>query len=160
MNQRNCLALLLLLLCVVSLSAQSQEKRITVSFTGISLSEAMRRIEKSTGYTFFYDATQVRVEQKVNLVCKNELLSVALDKMLGSIHLSFEITNTQIAVFNKQGVVTRTNIKVHGKVSCEEGEEIVGANVIIEGTNKGTITDLDGRFELETLLMQFLLSLS
>ena len=82
MIQRNCIVLFLLLLCMLNLSAQAQEKRITASFSDISLSEAMWRIEQSIGYTFFYDATQVRVEQKVSLECKDEKLSVALDKML------------------------------------------------------------------------------
>ena len=46
-------------------------------------------------------------------------------------------------------------------VEAERGEEIVGANIIMEGTNKGTITDLEGCFELEssfgaTLVVSFI----
>ena len=53
MIQRNCIVLFLLLLCMLNLSVQAQEKRITASFSDISLSEAMWRIEQSIGYTFF-----------------------------------------------------------------------------------------------------------
>ena len=112
MIQRNCIVLFLLLLCMLNLSAQAQEKRITASFSDISLSEAMWRIEQSIGYTFFYDATQVRVEQKVSLECKDENLSVALDKMLRPIRLSFDIINTQIAIFNQDDFLPPLGIRL------------------------------------------------
>ena len=149
MIQRNCIVLFLLLLCMLNLSAQAQEKRITASFSDISLSEAMWRIEQSIGYTFFYDATQVRVEQKVSLECKDEKLSVALDKMLRPIRLSFDIINTQIAIFNQDDFLPPLGIRVRGKVLDEEGAAIIGANVMVEGTTKGTVTDIEGYFALE-----------
>lgn len=150
MIQRNCFALFLLLLCVVNLSAQTQKKRITASFTGISLSEAMWRIEQSTGYTFFYDATQVKVDKKVSLECKDEWLPVALDRMLAPIQLSFEIINTQIAIFAEEEAMSPPDISVRGKVLDETETEIIGANVVVEGTTLGTVTDLEGCFELKT----------
>tara|TARA_R110002020_G_scaffold312101_3_gene527624 strand:- start:55674 stop:58691 length:3018 start_codon:yes stop_codon:yes gene_type:complete len=39
--------------------------------------------------------------------------------------------------------------QVSGTVSDTEGIPIVGANVLVEGTNNGTMTDFDGSFELE-----------
>ena len=149
MNLKNYFATLLLFFYAINLSAQMQEKKITINFSNIPLSEAMGRIEKSTGYTFFYDAAQVNVKQKVSLNSKNELISKALDKMLHPLNLSYEITNTQIAVFNKKAISLGTNVKVHGKVVDETGEGIIGANIIVEGTTTGVITDFEGNFELE-----------
>ena len=37
-------------------------------------------------------------------------------------------------------------MKVEGFVQDKDGEPIVGATVLIEGTNMGTVTDVDGRF--------------
>ncbi|MEM0991820.1 MAG: carboxypeptidase-like regulatory domain-containing protein [Bacteroidota bacterium] len=40
---------------------------------------------------------------------------------------------------------------VRGEVYDEEtGETLIGANIIIEGTSQGTVTDFDGSFELKT----------
>ena len=39
-------------------------------------------------------------------------------------------------------------ITVNGVVQDTQGEPIVGANVLIKGTTQGTITDLDGNFQL------------
>ena len=38
------------------------------------------------------------------------------------------------------------NIRVEGKVLDEQGEGLIGAGVVIQGTRTGTITDLDGNF--------------
>ena len=70
MNLKKHFALLTLLFFSVVLSAQEIEKMITISFSKIPLSEAMARIEKTSGYTFFYDATQVNVKQEVSLNVK------------------------------------------------------------------------------------------
>ena len=40
------------------------------------------------------------------------------------------------------------NMKVEGRVQDKQGEPVVGASVLIEGTNMGTISDVDGRFVL------------
>jgi len=38
------------------------------------------------------------------------------------------------------------NLRVEGKVLDEQGEGLIGAGVVIQGTRTGTITDLDGNF--------------
>lgn len=38
---------------------------------------------------------------------------------------------------------------IKGKVTDKTGEPIIGANVMIDGTSKGTLTDMDGHFELQ-----------
>ena len=51
-------------------------------------------------------------------------------------------------------------INVKGLVKDATGEPIIGANVIVKGTTTGTITDFDGRFQLDvnrgsTLIFSF-----
>ena len=43
------------------------------------------------------------------------------------------------------------NLRVEGKVVDEQGEGLVGAGVVIQGTTTGTITDLDGNFILPSV---------
>ena len=39
-------------------------------------------------------------------------------------------------------------IQVNGNVQDVKGEPIIGANILIKGTATGTITDLDGNFQI------------
>lgn len=51
-------------------------------------------------------------------------------------------------------------VKINGHVLDSNGESIIGASVMVKGSTEGTITDLDGKFELSimphsTLLISF-----
>ena len=46
------------------------------------------------------------------------------------------------------GQISAQNQRVTGKVLDEQGEGVIGAGVVIQGTTTGTITDLDGNFSL------------
>lgn len=46
-------------------------------------------------------------------------------------------------------VVQQSEVTVRGQVVDEAGEPIIGANVVVEGTTNGMITDLDGNFSLK-----------
>ncbi|MGN0068476.1 MAG: SusC/RagA family TonB-linked outer membrane protein [Prevotella sp.] len=48
-------------------------------------------------------------------------------------------------------VATAQTFTVKGVVHDENGEPVIGASVMIKGSNKGTMTDLDGKFELKAI---------
>ncbi len=55
-----------------------------------------------------------------------------------------------ILTFGLSSVFAQENI-VNGKITDKEtGEELIGATVVIKGTTIGTVTDLNGNFELKT----------
>ena len=142
-------AFLLLLILCVPLSAQVKEKLITVDFSDLPLSEAINRIEKVSRYTFFYDANQVDVKQKVSLKVKKATAQQAMNVMLKNTDLKYEVTNTQIALFTKdKPEALEHGITIKGQVVDEHGEPIIGGNVIAEGTTNGTITNIDGYYTL------------
>ena len=49
------------------------------------------------------------------------------------------------------GLSFAQNLRVEGKVLDEQGEALIGAGVVIQGTRTGTITDLDGNFVLPSV---------
>jgi Domain of unknown function (DUF4139) len=57
----------------------------------------------------------------------------------------------EIEDFTKLRLANQFN-KIKGKIrDANDGEVLVGATVLIQGTTRGTLTDLDGNFELELL---------
>ena len=56
-----------------------------------------------------------------------------------------------ITTKDKRGVEktsAKGDMKVEGIVQDKDGEPVVGAAILIEGTKSGSITDVDGRFVL------------
>lgn len=56
--------------------------------------------------------------------------------------------------------ITQQQTEIKGVVVDEQGEPVIGANVVIKGTTRGVITDLDGNFTLmassnETILVSY-----
>ena len=57
---------------------------------------------------------------------------------------------TMFFFFISISVVLAQTVKVTGTVtSGDDGEPIIGATILVKGTNIGTITDLDGNFSLD-----------
>ena len=40
-------------------------------------------------------------------------------------------------------------LAVHGKIKDENGNPMAGVNIVIEGTNLGTVSDLDGTYKIK-----------
>lgn len=79
----------------------------------------------------------VNMDRKIMVFTLSFCLSV-----LSSLHLYALETGTEV-----QSVV-QTHKNVSGKVVDSKGEPIIGANVFVDGTTTGVITDMDGKFQL------------
>lgn len=150
MNFKKHVVVLLLLFCVLNISAQVKERFIDINLSNAPLSEVMMQLEKQSGYTFFYDAEQVNVKQKVALNVKKATIINAMTALLKNTDLKFEITNSQIVLFLKKDHrgASAKEVSIKGTVVDEKGEPIIGANVLVDGTSIGVITDIDGNYTL------------
>ena len=54
------------------------------------------------------------------------------------------------------GLMTAQTSRVTGLVTSEEdGQPVVGASILVNGTTLGTITDIDGKFTIANVLFLF-----
>ena len=150
MNLKKKLTLLLSILFVLNTFAQNSDKNINISFSGIPLSEAIKRIESISKYTFFYDAQKIDLNQKVSLKAESLSIQQTVTQLLLNSTIKFEIKNLQIALYQKAGKQLQENVKkISGLVTDEKGENIIGASVLLKGSKFGTITDFNGKFSIE-----------
>ncbi len=152
MNLKKKITLFLSLIFTLNIIAQqAKENTITISFRDKPLSEAIKLIEESSKYTFFYDAAKVDVKQKVSLDVKNAPVQDAIKQMLSRANVRFEISNLQIVLYPKQVTVSKdaSSKTISGKVIDETGEPLIGVVVSVRGKSKGVATDLDGNFSLD-----------
>lgn len=124
--------------------------KITVSFSKLPLSEAIKKIETVSDYSFFYDVNKTNLQQQVSLQAEDLAIETAMKLLLKGTNLTFSITNRQIALIPKPGTETAP-VKIRtltGVVVDENEEPVIGANVVEKGTTNGVITDIDGKFSL------------
>ncbi|ADV42809.1 TonB-dependent receptor [Bacteroides helcogenes] len=152
MNKKLCLLFFTLLFSFINVFSQSEkiDKPISIQFSNLSLKEALNKFEQVSGYTFFYDAEQVNLKQTVSMNVKQATVGKAVTELLKNTDLGFEIANLQITLISKKASVAqqKKEVKISGIVSDDTGEPVIGANVSVQGTTIGAITDLDGRYTL------------
>jgi TonB-linked SusC/RagA family outer membrane protein len=149
MYERTCfLSFCLFIFFSLQLQAEEAPEKITLSFSNIPLSEAIKKIESTTIFTFFYDVNKTNLNQPVSLNVKNATIEEAITQLLKSSDLTFSVTNRQIALYLRTVSVEQRKT-VTGTVTNEDGEPVIGANVVEKGTTNGITTDADGNFRLD-----------
>ena len=147
---RMCFTILTLIFYFTTTSSANEStEKITISFSNIELSEAIKQIQEKSDYTFFYDVNKTDLTQKVSLKAESMDMHEAMKTMLRMTDLTFEITNHQIALISNLKQPQQQKKVISGIVQDNLGETIIGANVMEKGTTNGIITDMDGKFTLQ-----------
>ncbi|MDR2145072.1 MAG: TonB-dependent receptor [Tannerella sp.] len=115
----------------------------------VSIEDIINQIEDSSDYRFLYNKKMVDVTQKVSVSVQDEDIKSILNKVFAHTNIAYSIDGKQI-ILNGKGAFTDASPKktVSGTVTDKEGEPIIGASVLEQGTNNGVSTDLDGHFTL------------
>ncbi len=138
---------------VFATSTYSQNIRLSLNLKNVTIRAVLQEIEDKSDFYFMYDATKVDVNREVNFTCDNQELTEILDKLFRKTGITYEINNRQIAL-NKLGDFSLSvqNIqKVSGKVTDSSGAPLPGVSIIIKGTTRGIITDVDGNYSLSNV---------
>lgn len=139
---------------------------VTARFRNVTLDEVLWEMQKQTNLTFIYsteEAKQVRIK---DMDVNNEKVSVVLDRCLRNSGLMYTVHNGAVVIKPNhdtagQAAATQQKVELKGVVTdAELNEPVIGANVVVMGTGKGTVTDLDGRFVLQVDKLPVTLSVS
>jgi len=133
-------------------------RRITVKLNNQKLSVALRQIGNLATVKFIYSPQVIPVDQKVTLNPQNETLSAVLESLLTPLNIGYEISGDQLVLrmvpapksaekpeTNKAGSVDKL---IKGSVMGEQNDPLPGVSIVIKGTQRGTLTDADGKFEI------------
>lgn len=134
-----------------SITLYAQEQRVTVKVRNASLKDVFKQIEKQTTYRFSYRDVVVDDRNDITMSKDNASVSSVLDIVFKERDLDYKIVSSRmIAISRKKSEVVSTGKmkKISGVVKDSNGEPIIGANIKVEGTTMGTVTDLNGNFTL------------
>lgn len=142
---------LTLIFMLIPFAAMAQ--KYSVSYKMQSIEKVIADLRKKTGYGFVYQPEVVKNVSAITATCRDTNLSQLLNQIIcEQAGLNYEIVEKTI-VLTKADANAKANVVKHksviGKVTDVNGEPLVGATVVQEGTTKGTITDADGKFSME-----------
>lgn len=130
----------------------SQNAMLNLHMKNVTIEEVINSIEKQTEYHFLYNKEVVNVDRKVSVSMKEKTIIEVLDNLFFNADISYTISDQHI-VLNKKGIFHQVSKKKHvtGNVVDENGEPIIGVNIVEKGTINGTVTDIDGSYSINVL---------
>ncbi|MEO6000346.1 MAG: SusC/RagA family TonB-linked outer membrane protein [Chitinophagaceae bacterium] len=132
----------------------------TISWSGknVSLERVFSVVKKQTGYFFFYNYNLIKDAHRINLNVKNATLTEVLELCFKNQPIDYVIENKTIVITKRTVPVEAVKSKevkkkdsVHtvlGKINDEKGEPLIGATVIVAGTQIATAASSTGNFML------------
>lgn len=139
--------LLIVNLLQISAIGHSQSEKLNLQLKNATLKEMFAAIEKQTGYKFLY-RDDVLENIQVTIAAADAPLNEILQKALEHSNNTYKILDNNLIVIASRETLQQP--KVTGTIAdASTGEPIIGANIVVEGTTYGTVTDVDGKFSIE-----------
>ena len=129
----------------------SQFKTLSVSVNNSTLREVLKTIEKSSQFVFFYLDDAVNLERKVSIDSKNKKIEEILSELFEGTSCTYRISDRQIFISGNASAPNeqqQNKRKITGRVTDVKGEPLIGVNVTVDGDANGSITNMDGLYEI------------
>ncbi|RKO71774.1 SusC/RagA family TonB-linked outer membrane protein [Sphingobacterium puteale] len=152
----------LLLLGMMGVQASTMAQRVNINKKNVSLRKILQEINIQTGYHYLWAAPNIDPLTCTSVSFNNLPLQEALKILEKNTPIFFELEKDMIMVKPRQPEIgsiqlketilllnLKNQSKIRGKVVDENGNVLVGANVMVQGRKKGTVTDGNGEFTLD-----------
>lgn len=144
-------------LWMAATTAWAQGNKVSLKLNNVSLTSALNQVERLSGYyKINYDVNQLgnyKVSINVNQMSAKEVVDI----LLGNLPFSARVDGRYIVVRKStqaaSGARGRNNGSgkgVTGRVLDREGEPLIGVTIMVPGTQKMAVTDVNGNFALPT----------
>lgn len=120
-----------------------------------TLLQFFKAIEKNSEFKFFYTEEALKYSGEIEYLQAGKTVEEHLYNVAKQTKLRFKQVNNTISVIvqddSNVNLITKeiAEVRISGVVTDEFGEPMPGVSILVKGTTKGTVTDLDGAFSLE-----------
>lgn len=129
----------------LAITGSSQSSGLTLNIKQTKVEQILLQIENQSNYVFLYNKDLIDVEKVASINVKG----ASVDEVLG---ILFEGSNINYKLVGRQIVLSpafsQQQKKISGKVTDNKGEPLPGVSIIVKGTTNGTVTSVDGEYEL------------
>lgn len=156
-----CILQCMFLTTLLANDSKAQIKPIDETFLRManrewSLNEVFKNVESKTDYVFIFPDDLLSGRDPVVLKSGKRSVNDILVQLAQASKLKFRQVNNAIYVGGtsssgqqKEISITIELVEINGSVVDEDGQPSPGATVLVEGTNTGTVTDIDGKFTVD-----------
>lgn len=144
-------------------SAQDLLKtNVTIRAEKTALQKVLSMIEQQANVRFAYSRSMIQVKQEVSIRAEKQSLDRVLDELFKGTDIDYQVAKGQIILKKRKTskisseelpepdlTVRWIERSIAGRVTENNGEPLPGVSVLLKGTQKGTVTDVDGRFQLD-----------
>ncbi len=152
------LTLIIITFFSFQLSAHVFGQKVSLKEKNAPLKSVLKKIEKQSGVSFFYNLRDVQLNP-VSIDVKEADLTNALNLLFKGQSISYEIQDN-VVVIKKREVPNQSTVEkvpqvnqlyqqtIKGVIQDSLGNALNAVTVLVRGTDRGTVSDEDGRFEI------------
>jgi TonB-linked SusC/RagA family outer membrane protein len=118
-----------------------KEYKIKIDFKNTQIIKVFNEIEKQTKLSFVYSSSDFDDKKKVSIK-QNSDLETILRRLTKSQSVDFKLKGDQI-------FLKKLSNKISGMVVDKDNFPLPGVNIVITGTTRGTVSDVDGNFQMD-----------
>lgn len=144
-----CRFLFLLITFAFFQTQLSWGQSVSLSDTRLTLRTAFTEIEKQTKMSVDYNREIIDVNKIVSIPRKSGSLADIMTALLRDTGCTYTVRENHIIITKAPVVAQPVRKTITGTIVDEQGDPIIGANVIEKGTINGTVTDVDGHFSFQ-----------
>lgn len=148
----------LILLSVIPVFAgntYSQSKVLNLDMKNSTVKEVLQNIEEQSEFVFMYSEKLIDVNREVTVNIKNKKIDEVLGELFTGTDVNYKVKDRFILLTTPEvagnDLMVQQQPTVSGTITDKSGEPLPGANVVIKGTSKGTITDQSGNYSISNL---------
>ncbi len=143
------LTFVLSLMMVCTFTAVGNAQKVTIQIHNGSLEDVLSQMARQSGVRIVYDPLIAEKIRFADIAYEQTEMRRVLDEVLHGTGLEYEIVNGAYVVKESLTVRQAPFRTVTGRITDEGSQPIVGVTVVLQNTNRGVITDADGRYSID-----------
>lgn len=142
------LVLFLLLSVFHAAGSVYSQQTFNLNYENVSVGEVLQEIENTSNYKFLYRTDFIDLDRRVNLQVTNTRVEDLLSRIFPGDDASFRIFEDDLIAITNTRIAQQQNVVSGTVTDAGTGEPLPGVNIMIEGTMTGTVTNIDGEYNL------------
>ncbi len=137
---------------IFALNSYSQQTKLNLNLKNATLGTVLDEIENQSEFYFMFNQEMVDMNRVVTANFINKSINEVLDALFTGTKVNYIISDRQIVLSVDDADMfglSQQEKKISGVVTEPDGTPMPGVSVFFKETTSGTVTDIDGNFELK-----------